>query len=904
MYDGASQNQKSTLWYNQKLNLNYPFEFEAYIYLGNTNAAFYGIGDGISFVLQRDPAYELAIGGRGGGIGVYPYERDSVSMIYNAVTVEMDTYVNNGDNQGISLGYDLQLLSDPWNLDLDLSWPHIGMASTATSGSLWTSRDGEAPINYVIDNFEHYGVTSVGDTSEQSSWFNHWIKLNIKWSPDGAPGDYANIETGDLSYTWGPIYNNDLSVVDYSYSTKTWPDINIDDYFNSEPFTGAVDWEIPWSAENRLVTWGFTGSNYLAGNPFGVMITKLPNEPQIDVDRKVKNLSVSTEDYASYTQAKPGDILEYKVRVENNSDDGTTIPIRNTTISEDLQTNTWNNQFSFDSNLASFSTPTPSMDGTNFTFNDAANIIEPGNWFEYTYQVVVGEDTTEFINDVTISSTYSTTNTFGETNVTVYPADISIEKSVSDDNPKVGDTVDVTLDLTQKTGLSLLNQVTDAIPAGYELVSNSTVISILDNAGVQTLSQVISDGDVWTGSVTAGYQLDVDTSVLTISNTNVAGYLELLGGSVANNSIQVTYKIKPTDSIKGKLDLALGTSAMNSKNKADSQVGLLDYSANSADVLTNIKTEIIISFHDPYDALLSSTSIRSSNADFNGSNPVTLYYNTNDTYDYTTIINEISANLLADSSLSLSKVEGDVVSISDFSGTIKEAGNTIDVYYTSDATITVEFYNESDVIMPGYTVTIGAQINDNVDLLANAAVTGRLQELIDAGYEITTRPTNERNVVVDTAAVTVKYKITGQLFLESAPSMVDFGLIDYDASTKQINDPVTTGDLVVNDLRATTTDGWTLQAAVTTDMTNGATILADALIYIMEDGTKVDLNSGNQNVFVNATNGRTNITSGWGATEEQPGLKMVYNPASISGTGSKVGTFTGTVTWTVIAGQP
>lgn len=901
LYDGSAQNQKSSIWYNQQLNLNYPFEFEAYVYLSDVNKLDNGIGDGITFTLQRDPKLQNAIGGTGGGIGVFPNQRVSLTMIYNALSIELDTFFNDGIPN-----YDLELIQEPFNLSRSLAWPHIGMSTTATSGNLGNV-SGYKPIEFVYDHFTHRGLTSVSSATEQQNWFNKWVKLNVKWTPNGTPGDYNNIKTGDLSYTWGPIYDSTATSVQHQYATKTWPDINIDGTFGSE-YSSSTG----WTPENRYVTWGFTGSNYYAGNPFGVMITKLPNEPSVTVDRTVRNTSVTSEVASSSTQANPGDVLEYKVRVANTSTDGVTIPLRNTEIVEDLQDNSWNQKFTYTSNLTSATAPTPEVTGTNFTFTDTKNSIEPGQWFEYTYQVIVGADTTEFINDVEVSSTYSTLDNFGETNVTVYPDGLNLEKTVNDSNPKVGDTVDITLDLTATTGISVLKTITDSIPVGFELVADSTLLTVYEGTdktqikGTEQLS-----ADIWSGTSTSGYNFtfnaDDDLTDYTLK--------ELLGGQINNNLLELTYKIKPTEAIKGERNLPLGVASTNLTNKFNGQRGTLDYTVTAADLDLTVKTDLTFNFLDENGQPIAANVIESLQPDFSGTNPVVLYFNSDETYNYTTTIAEITANLLADHNLSLFRadVNGVSGSLTDMRGTVLKEGTVVDLYYGSKAVLVIEFVDESGLPLDGHTITVGEAVTntiqtdlyvgDTVDLTSPMyqLVQDKVADLLKAGYSEVIPPTNEGGVVINSIRETVKYQVNGQLAIMTCPENIDFGNLEYNGYVQRVDAPTISDQLTVVDTRSDRSANWVLKLSLLEQMENKDTgaVLGNALRYVTAPDNEIILDSTETEIYRNTSGnaGIFNITETWGTTEGSNGLKLVFDPSTT--TKSVVGSYSAKILWTL-----
>ncbi|WP_271491139.1 pectate lyase-like adhesive domain-containing protein, partial [Enterococcus sp. 5H] len=127
----------------------------------------------------------------------------------------------------------------------------------------------------------------------------------------------------------------------------------------------------------------------------------------------------------------------------------------------------------------------------------------------------------------------------------------------------------------------------------------------------------------------------------------------------------------------------------------------------------------------------------------------------------------------------------------------------------ADAVLTVEFINELDQVLPGYTLILdGYQVGDEIDLTQNQVVVEQIANLENAGYEIVERPANEAAVKLDQTEVTVQYKLQGILSLTSAPSTIDFGSLTYNATTQRIEDPMIDMPLIVTDTRANVESGW------------------------------------------------------------------------------------------------
>ncbi|MBL1228262.1 hypothetical protein IW492_03310 [Enterococcus sp. BWB1-3] len=81
-------------------------------------------------------------------------------------------------------------------------------------------------------------------------------------------------------------------------------------------------------------------------------------------------------------------------------------------------------------------------------------------------------------------------------------------------------------------------------------------------------------------------------------------------------------------------------------------------------------------------------------------------------------------------------------------------------------------------------------------------------------------------------------------------------------------------------------------------------VMNEALWYVDSAGEEfaLTLESGNQPVYTNASGSTFDVTGTWGDTSSEPGLKLVADPTKT--TMSSTGTYSGVVTWTIMAGQP
>lgn len=177
-----------------------------------------------------------------------------------------------------------------------------------------------------------------------------------------------------------------------------------------------------------------------------------------------------------------------------------------------------------------------------------------------------------------------------------------------------------------------------------------------------------------------------------------------------------------------------------------------------------------------------------------------------------------------------------------------------------------------------------------------------MENVTAAGYEIAERPINETAVKIDNTTVTVQYKLQGVLSLTSVPSVLDFGTLTYNATTKRVDDPHFDNQLVVTDTRADATNGWRMTASLSTPMRNGnGQELVNALRYVNQ-GKETILNQNAQVVHTNAkgVSGSYVISNEWGTTANTDGIKLQINSSDTVYTGDYVGV----ITWKVMTGQP
>lgn len=857
MYNDTWIGQKGMMWYNRTVNLNYSFEVESYFlvqakYLQSANG-FYGASNGLAFVLQNDPAGRNAIGGRSGGMGVYPTAVNTENMIYNALTVEFDTS-NNFSEVTNAAGHDKKL-------NKRTTTPHMAVGSTYVSSSYDTHKKATTKV---INDFTHDalltpstpGITTgsgnlIGEIdntlihTEGDSWYNQWVKVTTRWEPvlntGVEEGDSANITYGRLSYQLGPVTNQKTGEV-YTYPLMTSEAINIDKVFNTK---------YPKSNWNRNVYWGYTGAGQanadgamyygndyvreLLGrkSPAAIMVTKLPFEADIDVARQVKNVTTGEADYKEKTTAHVGDVVEYKVDIANKVMAQSDLPFTKFKLQEDLQTNNYvANSFKLTSSshtgpVARINTSggsnifTVGLDSYDTSDSEIAKYTyDTGTSFSYTYQVTIGEDTQTFDNKINVASAYTSEMDYGDTSVVVYPKGEGIIKSLPNvKNPKVGEDVDVQLDVSVGEGVLKLKDIVDSIPSGFELKTSSTKLSLLDkdNGVVNTLD--LNDSDIWSGLN------------LTINDTNVSNLSDFLlkGGTTNKRTVRVNYTIIPTEEVKGEI-IVLPKSQASGSSINDGFNTVIDYDfAETIELSVKVKTDYTILFKHKNDDMTPSWVI-SSNADFNNKNKVVLYYNTDDSYSIQSIINEISGHIETNQGIYLRQQIGDALT-----GTIKEKGNTTTlVYQPKDVSVSLkQVYNEDNtkqiykdlenefpVDNSGnkYDVEIGTPIQEVVDnIISKHSADFKLNydgytTITSKDYKVFVNNLEVSTDVVPETDFEIRFAYDGFIAFDETPN-IDFGQVKVSNNSLQTNSPVN-ADTKVKIINTTLTGKWALNVSL------------------------------------------------------------------------------------------
>lgn len=232
---------------------------------------------------------------------------------------------------------------------------------------------------------------------------------------------------------------------------------------------------------------------------------------------------------------------------------------------------------------------------------------------------------------------------------------------------------------------------------------------------------------------------------------------------------------------------------------------------------------------------------------------------------------------------------------------VNSASSSVTIPVVGGATILVNFVDEVGKDLHAK-VPITGNIGSTVDLTKQEAVSEAITAVLGKHYQLTQRPSNETAVPVVAGDSTVQYVFNGTLSIVTAPELLDFGSIEYKAQKERVDDPSYAQPLAVSDTRADKAQGWTLTATLTAPMKNSNNqTLANALRYVYKGEEKI-LDTNAQVVYNTTTAQEDNYTVSdtWGTKKGTDGVKL-----QIGSTDTVYkGTYTGVITWKVMAGQP
>lgn len=214
-----------------------------------------------------------------------------------------------------------------------------------------------------------------------------------------------------------------------------------------------------------------------------------------------------------------------------------------------------------------------------------------------------------------------------------------------------------------------------------------------------------------------------------------------------------------------------------------------------------------------------------------------------------------------------------------------------------------QFDTDSGKLKVSLTESVKNTENLKLSYTAEVKEDAKTGEVIEATTSMTASfQVNGESREISRESNKVRTTIAGGLTLASAPSKIDFGSVTYEAKDMTIENPSIEERLVISDTRSDNTDGWTLSASLEIPLsTQAGEELPGEVIY--KTGKKeTKLTKASQQIVVNQGDGSaiTDITDSWNPSKGNDGVKLKFKSTDAL----DLGTYTGTIRWTLMAGQP
>lgn len=185
----------------------------------------------------------------------------------------------------------------------------------------------------------------------------------------------------------------------------------------------------------------------------------------------------------------------------------------------------------------------------------------------------------------------------------------------------------------------------------------------------------------------------------------------------------------------------------------------------------------------------------------------------------------------------------------------------------SIATVTVEFLDEEDTVIFD-PVVIEGTIGQTIDLTINQEVMNALEAIQTKKYILVQSPKDETAILVTEEGKVVRYKFKGTLFIESAPSTLDFGIKSVGIFSTKVDKASYDKPLIIWDNRENLSK-WTLTATLQSPLTSQrdqSKILPDAIRYKINAQDNVVLSMNNAQPITTQTHhssGQYSISEKW-----------------------------------------
>lgn len=268
MINPAVKSQLGAIWSKKKLNMSKDFQFKSYLYLGNSKAKG---ADGITFTLQNDPRGAKALANAGQGLGAYSMYGKS-DYIKNAISIEFDTYYNNGTK-------------DPMDGDLDKNG-NRGHIAVVTPSADNNRRNQHSAVTYPKDylsNGQWRTVVFDWDATKQDLSYELVGVGSATYHIDDVEKQFGGkfVNWGFTSSTGGSFQDNAIAITDvpssvshvatiknetqkdpnFARSTEVMPGdtVSINDHL-------ILDESSPHFGQDAIITIDLKGTEYIEGS--------------------------------------------------------------------------------------------------------------------------------------------------------------------------------------------------------------------------------------------------------------------------------------------------------------------------------------------------------------------------------------------------------------------------------------------------------------------------------------------------------------------------------------------------------------------------------------------------------------------------------------------------------------
>ncbi|ALS37512.1 hypothetical protein ABID30_001484 [Enterococcus rotai] len=230
------------------------------------------------------------------------------------------------------------------------------------------------------------------------------------------------------------------------------------------------------------------------------------------------------------------------------------------------------------------------------------------------------------------------------------------------------------------------------------------------------------------------------------------------------------------------------------------------------------------------------------------------------------------------------------------SGTAKVAKPIKVTVIPSIAPVSIQFVDENNQPIVDE-ITFESNVEESIDLTKNEQVLEKLKAVKALNYVLDTSPTDEQNLLVVPEGVTRKYTFKGTLFIQSAPSSINFGDQNVSAFDKTYANPEYDQDLIIWDNRQTL-GTWKITLKQSQDFSipdDPSQKLPDVLSY-QTAGEEKMISTDAQEVFSSKhqSSGKYDISQEtWGP--EKQGLRLNVPVGSVK----QIGKYETTLTWQI-----